>query len=177
MSVGVIRFGAKAFDGREAGVGAVDGAGLDGLDFQALLAAARTGTANEGLAVKTESSRTVSMLGNVRRTIITYADGSSDIQTSVVQDGIVGTLPKPFASNIAIPARPTIRANSDLEPEKGGEGASHLASIARRFISQRHPASVSAHGKARPRIDETAVMWPSRDPQDIRVGRLLDLMV
>lgn len=161
-------------------------AGQLATDFEAFLMAASASCTDSifpgalpssdvrGSATKTESSRSVSVVGGLRRTIITYTDGTSDMG-SVGNEDVAAPQPAVFGG-VPNPVRTTIRPNSDLEPE------THIAeSDAPSMMWRFRPHGRAAMGHAG-RGKVPACMSEAEIPaeislRDIRRGGLVDMMV
>lgn len=126
-------------------------------------------------APRIEAGRSVSLLGHVRTTVITFTDGTNETQ-SVVVDGDRGDVPiQPFPLSWTRIA-PPIEANSDLEPEVG-LNARHRSTEAssgwhgRKLSTGTTPARPAGFGKdPRPSIEDASPI----DPADM--GRLIDVL-
>lgn len=166
MSVGTIRLDVPGTPG--AG-NTLRQSGLPILDFHAILQAV-SGDAAPGAAPDAEMSRSVSLVGNLRKTVITYADGTSDMQTVVVKDDPVAIFPRAFFLPV-IPTQKAASADSDLEPDIDGAGT---AGYSRPSVPRR-PAVT---GKTmRVGVDKILAPVAHTRPGGGLIGRVLDLMV
>lgn len=174
MSVGAIRTDGMS-NPLEAGNAAARMGGGFAVDFGTLMSAALLPASDGGVIAKAEVSRCISIAGGICRTVITYADGSSDIQIGAAasdrQDAPFGSVP----SILHLP-QTAFRADSDLEPEAG---AGHRAApdiIWRPMINGRMTTGLApARTRAANRISgEEQSACAAREPG---VGRLIDMMV
>ena len=154
-------------------------------DFAALLSGAQrwidetddTGPARPAAGV--EASRSVSVAGHLRTTVIHFTDGSSSIETSVVGND---PAPVPIAAfhGAAHATGPRIVALSDLEPEAGIDHRSDTEEAQARWASWKAPrltvqkGSPAARGLSSPgpQISEQA-----RALEAMRAGRLIDILI
>jgi hypothetical protein len=154
-------------------------------DFAALLSIAQLwndeadDTATAEPQARIEASRSVSVIGHLRTTVIRFTDGSSSIETSVVGDD---PAPNPLAvlHGAAHTAAPRIVALNDLEPDAGIDRRSDAEEAQARWSGWKAPrpaalkgspamAGMSSHG---PHISEQA-----RALEAMRVGRLVDILI
>lgn len=145
------------------------------LDFVAILIAAQAGGPVDSSAIKTEASRSVSVVGSLRSTVIFYTDGTSEIRTSVANDDMPEIRPA-FVVNVASPVRTAAGPLSDLEPE-AGIGADQARRAWRR--PDRAAAGIAARarsGKGPERVSDAGA--PAGSALDeMGMGRLIDRMV
>ena len=160
-------------------------------DFASLLSIAQlwdreaddTGPAQPAMdqrpAARVEASRSVSVAGHLRTTVIRFTDGSSSVETSVIGDD---PAPIPIAAfhgaahwtghrNIAL---------SDLEPEVGNDRRTGAEEAqvrwsgwkAPRLPAQKGNPAVPGMSSHSPQISEQA-----RALEAMRVGRLVDILI
>lgn len=189
MAVGAIRPDTPLSNAPEARGSTACKAQQPAIDFEALLIAAGASCTDptfpgalpssdvRGSATKTESSRSVSIVGGLRRTIITYTDGTSDM-VSVGNDGVAAPQPTIFVG-VPNPVHTTIKPNSDLEPETR-IAESNAPSMMWRFRPHGRAATgVAAHagrGKVPARLSDAET--PAEIAlRDIGRGGLVDMMV
>jgi len=185
MSVGAISIEPAGLD-KAGGPGlATRRTGAGAPDFAALLSGAQlwNGEADDMGPVqpvaRVEASRSVSVAGHLRTTVIRFTDGSSSIETSVVGDD---PAPNPVAvfHGAAHATGPRIVALSDLEPEAGIDHRSDTEEAQARWASWKAPrltaqkGSPAARGLSSPgpQISEQA-----RALEAMRAGRLIDILI
>lgn len=185
MSVGAISLDPSGLDKAGGPIAAPRRTGAGAADFAALLSIAQLwkGEADDTgpvqSAARVEVSRSVSVAGHLRTTVIRFADGSSSIETSVVGDD---PAPDPIAvfHGMAHATGPHIVALSNLEPEAGIERRSDAEEAQTRWASRKAPGltaqkerpaalRMTSHG---PHISEEA-----RALDAMRAGRLVDILI
>lgn len=185
MSVGAVSLEAFGSD-KLAGTGPAARSTQDGSpDFAALLSIAQLwdGEADDNgpaqPAARVEVSRSVSVAGHLRTTVIRFADGSSSIETSVVGDD---PAPIPIA---AFPATAQATGQriiefSDLEPEAGMGRRSDVEEAQARWSGWK--AFRSAAPKESPAVPGAPSHGPhiseqARALEAMRVGSLVDILI
>lgn len=154
-------------------------------DFAALLSIAQlwndeaddTGTPEPQARV--EASRSVSVIGHLRTTVIRFTDGSSSIETSVVGDDPV---PAPLAAfqGVVHATGQRIIEFSDLEPEAGIDHRRDAEEAQARWSNWKAPRPAAQKGSPAtpgmpshgPHISEQA-----RALEAMRVGSLVDILI
>lgn len=120
---------------------------------------------------RTETHRSVSILGHFRTTVITFTDGTTDVQTVAVNDGQASMANVMVAGEWSKRA-PPLKANSDLEPEVEVQRPSQHAFS--KWKARNRPAT----GSTAIRTEHLPGRLAGTTAQDgsVDVGNLIDLL-
>jgi hypothetical protein len=145
--------------------------GSTAFDFANLLAAVQMpGIADGDSALKTEASRSVSVVGHVQTTVIHFIDGTSETRSVATGEERLDVPPlawvPPFMPQLQ-PSAPAIKANSDLEPEQG-------LRLERRPLNWGTKSGLAGLRQGAGRA--IAAPGASSAPEDGDLGRLIDVV-
>jgi hypothetical protein len=173
MSVGAIKADNRSSTPHEASGPVGTNAAHVAIDFATLLNAAPAFAGDGGPATKTEASRTISIVGGLRRMVISYTDGTSDTQISSAGSGQdVSPIVPPDISTLS---QPVFKPDSDLAPETGAHDDIAARVTWRILPNGRAMTGITARtGPGRDRGTRAPV---GGDAHYIGVGGLIDILL
>jgi hypothetical protein len=173
MSVGAIKADNRSSNPHEASGPVGTNAAHVAIDFATLLNAAPAFAGDGGPATKTEASRTISIVGGLRRMVISYTDGTSDTQISSAGSGQdVSPIVPPDIAPLWLPV---FKPDSDLAPETGTHHDTAARVTWRILPNGRAMTGITA--RTGPGRDRGARPPVDGDARNIGMGGLIDILL